>query len=230
MKTSTLLLTAMSTCLLISSCQKSDLSEDKDFLRNSSNAEKARNGVNKKNLAIGDLYGGGIVFFIDESGKHGLIAAPHDLGLAPWGCSGTEVPGTSQFDGTGLANTILILAVCGEAGTAARLSNELVIREKGDNGKKYDDWFLPSAGDFGKLTGAINSSSDPKLKSLLIPEDYWSSTQQDWDFKAIPQDRSKTAVSLTVFSYETATDIDFASILFPSDKSRRLRVLPIRAF
>lgn len=225
-----LLLTAMSTCILISSCQKSDLSENKDFLRNSANAEKEGNGVKKKNLAIGDVYGGGIIFFMDAAGKHGLIVAPQDLGLAPWGCTGTEVPGTSQFDGTGQLNTNLILAACSEATTAARLCNDLVIREKGDNGKKYDDWFLPSAGDFGKLTSAINSSSDPKLKSLLIEGDYWSSTQQDWDFKAIPQDRSKTAVALLVFSYETATDIDFTSILVPSDKSNRLRVIPIRAF
>jgi len=224
-----ILLTAMSTCILISSCQKSDLGEDKDFLRNS-NAEKEGNGVKKKNLAIGDFYGGGIIFFIDASGKHGLIAAPQDLGLAPWGCFGTEVPGTSQFDGAGQANTNLILAFCSEAGTAARICNDLVIRERGESGKKYDDWFLPSPSEFGKITSAINSSSDPKLTSLLVDDYYWCSKQFDFEFQAFPQDRSQKAVALLVFSYGTPPDINFASSYFPFDKSSRLRVIPIRAF
>jgi len=224
-----ILLTAMSTCILISSCQKSDLGEDKDFLRNS-NAEKEGNGVKKKNLAIGDLYGGGIIFFIDASGKHGLIAAPQDLGLAPWGCFGTEVPGTLQVDGAGQANTNLILAFCSEAGTAARICNDLVIREKGDNGKKYDDWFLPSVNEFYRLIGAVNSTSDPKLTNLIADDVYWCSTQWEWDFQAIPQNRTERAVTLSLFSYGTAPDIDFAAFLIPEDKSRRLRVIPIRAF
>ncbi len=35
---------------------------------------------NNSSLNIGDKYGGGIIFYIDSTGKHGLIAAQHDLG------------------------------------------------------------------------------------------------------------------------------------------------------
>ena len=38
-------------------------------------AEQARIGTN---------YGGGIIFFIDKTGKHGLIAAPVDQGAGDW--------------------------------------------------------------------------------------------------------------------------------------------------
>ncbi len=38
-----------------------------------------------KPLVVGDAYQGGIVFFLDESSAHGLIASPEDLsGEADW--------------------------------------------------------------------------------------------------------------------------------------------------
>lgn len=35
-------------------------------------------------LKIGQNFGGGIIFYIDKSGRHGLIAAPNDLGFMDW--------------------------------------------------------------------------------------------------------------------------------------------------
>jgi hypothetical protein len=86
---------------------------------------------------IGQFYQGGIVFYIDSTGEHGLIAAPIDQGTAPWGCEGTLV-GTQRGYGTGAQNTIAIETVCTTAGTAADICANLVL-----NG--YDDWYLPSA-------------------------------------------------------------------------------------
>ena len=42
---------------------------------------------------------GGIVFYIDESGEHGLVAAMEDLGSFAWGCQGSELAGA---DGTAI--------------------------------------------------------------------------------------------------------------------------------
>ena len=103
--------------------------------------ESAKAG--KKNLAIGMEYQGGIIFYIDETGRHGLIASKEDLGPATWGCNGTSIPGAQSRD-DGYSNTQAILAACNEPGIAARLCDTYVAREKGDKGKKYDDWFLPS--------------------------------------------------------------------------------------
>ncbi len=88
-------------------------------------------------IAIGQMYAGGIVFYLDATGEHGLVCSPSDIGTSPkWGCEGTSIP-TSTSLGSGAANTATILANCSEAGIAARLCDDLEL-----NG--YTDWFLPS--------------------------------------------------------------------------------------
>jgi uncharacterized protein (TIGR02145 family) len=86
---------------------------------------------------IGASYGGGIIFYIDGTGKHGLIATPNNQStFVEWGCGGTSIPGSTAI-GTGQANTTAIVNGCATAGIAARICNDLVL-----NG--YSDWFLPS--------------------------------------------------------------------------------------
>ena len=86
---------------------------------------------------IGQNYAGGIVFYIDGTGQHGLVVSPANTGQGVWGCHGTSVQGTSTALGTGAANTAAIVATCPTAGIPARLCDDLVL-----NG--YSDWFLPS--------------------------------------------------------------------------------------
>ena len=87
---------------------------------------------------IGQNFGGGIIFYLDGTGLHGLISAASDQSTgAEWGCFGTTMGGTSTAFGTGQANTANIVTFCSAAGIAARICNDLVL-----NG--YDDWFLPS--------------------------------------------------------------------------------------
>jgi uncharacterized protein (TIGR02145 family) len=117
-------------------------------------------------LGLGSNYQGGIVFYINGTGQHGLIAAPSDQSTgAPWGCNTTDIPGTLVGIGTGQANTTLILNSCNTAGIAALICNNLVL-----NG--YDDWFLPSK---DELTSMF------QLKTLIggfvNNGFYWSSSQ-----------------------------------------------------
>ena len=67
-------------------------------------------------FVIGDTGpGGGKVFSVDNTGTHGLEAAPADLGAALWGCSGTAIPGgTLAAPGTGAQNTANIVAGCND--------------------------------------------------------------------------------------------------------------------
>jgi hypothetical protein len=96
-------------------------------------------------FAIGQTYGGGVIFYLDGTGQHGLISATTDqITAAPWGCMGTSISGTSTAIGTGQANTTLIVNGCSEAGIAARICNDLVL-----NG--YSDWFLPSKGELYEM-------------------------------------------------------------------------------
>ncbi|MEI7983705.1 MAG: DUF1566 domain-containing protein, partial [Bacteroidota bacterium] len=96
-------------------------------------------------FVIGQSYGGGIIFYIDGTGQHGLIAATSDQSSATqWGCFGTTIGGTSTAIGTGQANTTAIVNGCNQSGIAARICNDLVL-----NG--YDDWFLPSKDELNQM-------------------------------------------------------------------------------
>ncbi len=116
-------------------------------------------------VKIGDLYGGGIVFYLDATGQHGLISAlPGNNKSGEWGCMGVSVPGTKTEIGTGQANTKLIFAAC-PTGSAAKVGDDWV-----DNG--YQDWFLPSRDELAEMF---------KYKDLIGFNDVarWSSSEAD---------------------------------------------------
>ncbi len=95
-------------------------------------------------VKIGDLFGGGIVFYLDATGQHGLISAlPGNNFAGGWGCTGVSVAGTKTEIGTGQANTKLIIAAC-SGDNAAKWCDDLV-----DNG--YKDWFLPSKDELAEM-------------------------------------------------------------------------------
>lgn len=92
---------------------------------------------------IGLNFQGGIIFYIDPSGQHGLIAATSDQGWLTWGCTGTLI-GTGYGIGDGQNNTSSIISGCPVTDIAARFCDNLVL-----NG--YDDWFLPSFGELNEM-------------------------------------------------------------------------------
>jgi len=94
---------------------------------------------------IGDSYGGGVIFYIDDTRLHGLIAAPNDQSTgAQWGCINTTIGSTLTEIGTGQSNTTLIVNGCSSSNIAARICNNLVL-----NG--FSDWFLPSEGELTQM-------------------------------------------------------------------------------
>jgi formylglycine-generating enzyme required for sulfatase activity len=94
---------------------------------------------------IGQSYCGGIIFYIDGTGQHGLIAATSNQSTGPWGCEGTSITGADGTTiGTGNQNTIDIMAGCSTAGIAARLCGDLVLGG-------FSDWYLPSKDELNQL-------------------------------------------------------------------------------
>ena len=99
--------------------------------------EKVLTTTTPSALYIGQNYAGGIIFYLDGTGEHGLVCASADQGVYAWGCNGTDISGTSTAFGTGAANTAAILAGCSESNTAAKICDNLVLN-------LYSDWFLSS--------------------------------------------------------------------------------------
>jgi len=136
------------------------------------------NGTNiSGTLAIGDSYQGGIIFWLDATGQHGLIAATADQSTGVRWNAGTN--GDTQAKGDGLyagkANTSIIIAAQVAIGDdnatyAARICNELQITE---GGKIYGDWYLPSKYELNLLY--LQNTAVGGFASAY----YWSSTEFD---------------------------------------------------
>ena len=119
---------------------------------------------------VGQEHEGGIIFYIDSSGEHGLIAARVDQGQAEWGCQTVKISGADGIViGTGKQNTIDIINGCTINQIAARLCSDLVL-------DGYDDWYLPSKDELYQLYlrkeivgNFVNDGYAP----------YWSSTEYE---------------------------------------------------
>jgi hypothetical protein len=128
-------------------------------------------------VKVGDLYGGGIVAYILQSGDpgyeagktKGLIAAVSDQSAGiRWYAGSAVATGAYSFDiGGGLANTDAIIAAQGGI-----LSTYAAGLARSYNGGGYTDWYLPSWTEANKIIW-INRL----LVGNFIAGTYWTSTQ-----------------------------------------------------
>ena len=109
---------------------------------------------------------GGKVFYVtDNTGLHGLEAAPIDQATSVWGCYPASIVGArGNAVGTGAANTAAIVAACSEANTAAKIADAYAL-----NG--YTDWYLPSKDELNLLY------QQKTVVGGFAGSDYWSSTE-----------------------------------------------------
>lgn len=117
----------------------------------------------------GSYYAGGVVFYLDGSGQHGLVMSDSDVGEYKWRESNVGAVGTtSYYIGEGKSNTEEIVQFQGSGSYAAKACNDLVL-----NG--YSDWYLPSQ---GELKEAVKYESAIGLGGAR----YWSSTEYYPDY------------------------------------------------
>lgn len=143
-------------------------------------------------LKIGTKYAGGIVFYIDKTGNHGLVFADVELGTAIWGSNVLiGANGNGIADGSGTANTKKIIELASwfiEKGVFS--SKKIPIRTAAqkcfglnDNGYgefgAYNDWYLPTKDELKLL-----HQNEIRLRHHKIfnsdrynSKIYWSSTE-----------------------------------------------------
>ncbi len=115
-------------------------------------------------ITIGSIYAGGIVFYVDSTGQHGLVCAPSDQGNFPWGCNWQFIGGTLSLLNTGQSNTNLIISNCSENNIAALICNNYTLGQ-------YDDWYLPSFDELMLIFWSLQGHSS------FSQQFYWSSSE-----------------------------------------------------
>jgi hypothetical protein len=134
--------------------------------------------------SVGDFAQGGVVFWVDETGQHGLVCAKSDQSTGVRWYAGTHGHTRALGDGlyAGKANTAIIisaLVAIGDDGStyAARICNELQVTS---GSKTYGDWYLPSKYELDLMydnKATINATATANGGSGFASTQYWSSTE-----------------------------------------------------
>ena len=150
--------------------------------------EEGYNCDGEEIVQIGDFIYGGIVFYVDETGQHGLVCAPSNLmseyDTHPWldivvsENNYVEIDGgTSSEIGSGYSNTMTIINSQGMGVDAASLCSQLNL-----NG--YDDWFVPSLDELWEIyynrviiSNIAAENGGEVLYQEQLQHYYWSSTE-----------------------------------------------------
>jgi hypothetical protein len=127
-------------------------------------------------LAIGQTYQGGIIFYLDVSGCHGLISAPTNQSTSALWYNGnftdTRAYGSGLFEGK--YNILMINNSQGGATSAAAICGNLSLGG-------YNDWYLPSIEELNKMCQNIGQGNALGLGNVggFAASYYWSSTEVD---------------------------------------------------
>jgi hypothetical protein len=115
---------------------------------------------------IGDSYGGGIIFWTDSLGQHGLVADTADLdtGIVWNNGSFNLTNATRNGIGGGKANSERIIIKQGTGQYAAQLCADY-------QGGGYSDWYLPSVNELNLLY------QQQAIVGGFVNETYWSSNE-----------------------------------------------------
>lgn len=233
MKTPISLITVWFLSSIFSSCEKSDLCSPVSPKNDHAEFRK-KDEKNKHLLEVGDHYEGGNIFFLDPSGKHGLIVASKIFDPAAWGCTGTLINAGSN---DGEVNTENILQLCNESDIAARICTDFVVREKESKkdkdkkrAEKFDDWFLPSLEEIGKLTNSLHLLKDQVFAQSLGNKTVWTSSEGPAFFQALPFQPENRAWSSDIAMYNTSSGIRYANFPLPIGKSALRNVIAVRKF
>lgn len=128
-----------------------------------------------RHYKIGDIAQGGYVFWVDETGEHGLVSDTVDLASPAnasyfthqWSTAYAVTGATGDGIGAGAMNTLLIVsAQRGDTDSAGRLCADHV---RGG----YGDWYLPSKEELNLMYNNLKVAGLGGFNNVF----YWSSTE-----------------------------------------------------
>ena len=136
---------------------------------------------------VGDFAQGGVVFWVDETGQHGLVCAKEDqdggYGIQWYNGSNTDTEAHGDGIYAGEMNTMLIIANQGSNSNdyAAGVCANYTVTE---SGVTYGDWYLPSKEELNLMytnKATIDATAGANGGSGFESAYYWSSSEYDND-------------------------------------------------
>ncbi|MBV6463578.1 MAG: hypothetical protein OKBPIBMD_01011 [Chlorobi bacterium] len=131
---------------------------------------------------VGEHHAGGIVFWVDSLGNHGLIVSMIDLDAnEAWSNVDSVACGNTTSD-DGKVNTANIIAQTDHTSSAAKLCDDYFNVDYGTG--RFNDWYLPSRDEFELLKNS-NVEVENALSVYGAPATlfdvnvYWTSTETD---------------------------------------------------
>ncbi len=142
-----------------------------------SNSHSANQELNSNEIvSIGSAYQGGIIFYLDGTGKHGLIVSKENIDKekVDWdNQTNKDINKTKTEMGSGAANTNAIINVYNNSNYAANICKKY-------NAGGKNDWYLPSLDELKLIYENVGPGS--KLKNVGkfnndMMASYWSSSE-----------------------------------------------------
>jgi hypothetical protein len=116
---------------------------------------------------VGEHFGGGIVYYVDYSGQHGLIVSESDTGgNIVWSNISSGWTNAQSFS-NGLANSDTIIKQSGHTNSAAKYCLDYTVNHNG----VFSDWFLPSSYELSMIF------SNAYALGSFTASNYWTSTE-----------------------------------------------------
>ncbi len=131
---------------------------------------------------IGELYGGGVVFWVDHTGDHGLIVSMIDLSTEVYSTITSIIGGSARSDWNGAGNTAAIIGQSGHTRSAAKKCEDYINEDYGTG--IFNDWYLPASGEFNDLMKQLNAVQKALERDgnggthSLLKTFYWTSTER----------------------------------------------------
>jgi hypothetical protein len=139
--------------------------------------------INIKRYSVGDFAFGGIVFYVDRFGKHGLVCAITDQSTGVrWDAgSGSITFARDNGEYTGETNTMVIIATQGRGDGATYAAREATEYSIGSTSSGFiGGWYLPSPRELQLMyenRAAINAAAIANGGTAFANEIYWTSRE-----------------------------------------------------